>query len=72
MPDDTPHSYCAIHHRLEPETEGEIWCPECWHVFADDWALIAEYNWGLIAMGQPPRQVPEDLIFFCPLCLHDF
>lgn len=74
-PEELAHpDYCWIH--LVVERQGRIRCGECLHWFADEQALVADYNAGLADIsqryGEPyvPRTINE--IHFCPHCAHDF
>jgi hypothetical protein len=69
---DLENAPCAIHNKIEPHTEGSIWCPECWHTYWDDAELIATEltEWGSFYLGRKAPTVDE--IHCCPLCLHDW
>jgi hypothetical protein len=61
--------FCWIH--LVVETPGEIRCGECFHWYANDEAMLEEFNAEMAKMGlQPARNVDD--IWFCAHCSHDF
>lgn len=65
-------SYCAIHERIEPETDSSITCMECWHTYSSGDNLIDVF-YVFYAKVKPAKEIiSPDEVPFCPLCLHDF
>jgi hypothetical protein len=61
---------CAIHEVVEPfDTDEAVKCPECFHVYANDEAILDQYK-----ETYPNQILPSsaDDVLFCPLCLHDW
>jgi len=61
--------FCASHNEVEPLDNPFIVCPECWHVYETEEALVMAAN------VEYPRQTPYklgDTIHACPFCNHDF
>lgn len=69
MVDQGHPDYCWIHHVVEPQ--GKIRCGECFHWFADEQALIDDYNADQDIEGYVPRTSIDEIVF-CPHCAHDF
>jgi len=46
-------------------------CAECMHVFQSAEELVEAYNRGVEEHGITPIH-EADLIYFCPLCTHDW
>lgn len=70
MPEGHPN-YCWIHRVVE--RQGKIRCGECFHWFADEQALVSDYNDCMLRCDLPQVEaLKADEIFFCPHCSHDF
>jgi hypothetical protein len=78
-----PHEVCAIHHRYEPDRDGDYKsCVECAHVWRTELDFVtdvlrARREHAAATLKYEGVELPPDtsdprLEHICPLCTHDF